>query len=151
MLDTYSVNGKRILKPDLMLKARAYNDIWENIEETVWVRLLVSTWQCSCVQSQGSKEIVFQVWCGRTWLSSTEPWPQPHPTPLCGARMSTASQTLSPVSRARPHKCTWWRTGTNSSSWVPECSCGLMVFCLTSLLDSLHALGHAEDFGPSSS
>ncbi len=30
----------------------------------------------SCAQSQLYKEMVFPVWCGRTWLHRTEPWPQ---------------------------------------------------------------------------
>lgn len=41
------------------------------------------------------KELVFPVWCGRTGLSCTKPWPQPHQAPLGWTGSPTPSQGLS--------------------------------------------------------
>ncbi len=52
----------------------------------------VSTWQSPRHKSQLHKEMVFLVWCGRTWLACTESWPQPHPTTLGWTGTPTESQ-----------------------------------------------------------
>lgn len=39
------------------------------------------------------RQIVFPVWCGGPWLVCTEPWPQPHPTPLRRTGTPAVNQT----------------------------------------------------------
>lgn len=41
------------------------------------------------------KKKCFSVWCGKSWQSCTESWPQPHPAPLGSNGMPTVSQALS--------------------------------------------------------
>lgn len=49
--------------------------------------------QCHCAQKQLHKEMVFPLRCGRTWLSCTEPRPQPNPASLRWSGTLTVSQT----------------------------------------------------------
>lgn len=59
-------------------------------------------------------------------LACTEPWPQPHPTPLSQAGISLASQNLSPVIGAR----LWWgQMGAKSRASSLNACLGLVVLC----------------------
>jgi hypothetical protein len=54
--------------------------------------VLPNFWQCHHAKSEVHTEMVCWDWCGRTWLACTEPWPQPHRTPLGWIGTQTASQ-----------------------------------------------------------
>lgn len=46
-------------------------------------------------QAELHEDILCQVWCGRTQVSCTEPWPHPHSTPLGWTRTLTVPQLFS--------------------------------------------------------
>lgn len=80
MLDCFSCFERGPLS-SLLRDAIYFRQRWgvSKCVATVLARPLpVSTWHCHHVPSQVNKEI----WCGTTYLAWTEPWPQPHPTPL---------------------------------------------------------------------
>ena len=64
------------------LNATSHYAILYNSELPTCVSSSSSTWQSPSAQSQLHKEMFFPVWCERRWLSCTELWPQPHPTPF---------------------------------------------------------------------
>jgi len=90
-----------------ILNATGYEDILAN-----WA--LPTLWQ-----QFGEGPLLFQHDCAqRNWLACTEPWPQPHWTPLGGIITLIASQAFSSNISAWPHKCSFGWMGTNSHTQI---------------------------------
>ena len=83
-----------------------------NFVVTVWGwPLAVPTWLCTSAQSKVHEDVDERVWCGRTWLACTEPWPQPDRIPLGWMRVETTSQAFSSNISVWPHK--WMKCSTD--------------------------------------
>jgi hypothetical protein len=103
-----------------MVPARRYSIQWYsrqfcafNFVATVWRRLCpVSAWQCPLHKLRSIQKMFVKIGYGRTWPACTEPWPQPHRTPL-----NEFERQL----RARPSQLTSVPNLTNAlAQWFPN-------------------------------
>lgn len=92
-----------------------------------WRCFPVSTRQFVPEHKDGSvKKCFIPVWCWRTWLGCTEPWPQPHPAPL-GWTGSVRSVGVNPCSRLSGGCCSMileWDGGSSVASEERGCGGG---------------------------
>lgn len=70
--------------------------------------------ELAMIPRQLCKEMDFSVWCGRTCLTCTDPWPQPpHPTSLGWTETLAVSQTLSPSTSVGSSLMLLWLKGSS--------------------------------------
>ncbi len=94
--------------------------------ERVWERpFSIWLWLCLSAQSKAHTDMVGWVWCDRTWLAHTEPWPQPHRTPLGWTGKEIVNQIFSSNVSAWPHKY--------STGWLAK----ILTEALPRLVESL--------------
>ncbi len=68
--------------------------VWRSDGRGCNLALSIPAWLFPSAHRKVHKDMVGWVWCGRTWLAHTEPWPQPHRTPLGWTEMEIVSQAF---------------------------------------------------------
>ena len=95
----------------LTVSVKTCKDFWSGKSSPV------PAWLCPSAKSKVYKGMVGCVWRWRTLLAHTEPWPQPHQTPLGWIRTEITSQAFSCV---WPHKSSSGWSGKTLHSHTPK-------------------------------